>query len=219
MKGIFRKLLLLITAGLFFVSAAGCQAAGKTGSETLYRQGLEVISLMDTLAADETYISLIAAGGAVREILAAKCGRKHGAPRSVYEVDVPDPLLAAMPENPIGVIGMEKWQSGRLRDYLKAEMHSVLPMHINAMGGAHVLAAANVCTAQEAFIDEKLRECVSYLYIYKNAVPAFVTFIPGKNGAAIACGTFIFNESWLKDGGIEKIFAGLHADAVKTDVR
>ncbi len=219
MKMIWKKLLLFAAALLFMLPATCCQAADKAGSKALYRQGLDVISLMDTLAADETYISLIAVDGAVREILAAKCGGRHGVPQAVYEVDVPDPLLAAMPENTIGVIGREKWQSGRLKDYLKAEMHSVLPMHINAMGGAYVLAAANACTAQEAFMDEKLRQCVSYLYIYRNGVPAFVTFIPGKDGAAIACGTFILQEEAMEDGGAEKLFAALHADAVKIDVR
>lgn len=181
-KRIFLGLLaLLLLAGL-----AGC--GGKKEGASLYSQGLKLVELMDEMAQNEGYLAVM--GGGAREwndILFEASSGDRWEPKAVYAVTM-SMNYDALP--------IQEETSDALWDRLADGIFAALPNQINAGGGVESLTATSVCAASSTFLDKNADENVMYIYVYDNAVPVAVTFLPGQDGAVSAAARYLLNEEF-----------------------
>lgn len=215
MNGIKRPLALLLA--LAFVLLAGCadgrraESSTASGSENyavdgepgqgapakaLWEHGQELVSLMGEMAGNEAYIDLYTGSEEIGELLSEAGKGDHSAPAAVYRIQLPESALGQL----LGLMGLLDELDGLsdgLRESVRAKSIASLPSRLNGMGGANILAAASVCTADKTFrSDEVSGNGLIYLYLYEDAVPAAVTFLPGEDGTASASGMFILYDGF-----------------------
>jgi len=173
---------------------AGCGQKAQAPGKSLKEQGQELVSLMGEMAASGDYVSFYTDADEMRELLSAAGEGDFSSPKAVYSIRFPDSALGGL----LSLVGMNSLDglSGELRANVKARMMSALPSQVNAMGGADVLAAASLCTASKTFLNGEVSENVIYLYVYEDAVPAAVTFLPGEDGAVSATGMLILYDGF-----------------------
>lgn len=182
-------------------SAAGEQNFSQNGEpaqdapvKSLREHGQELVSLMGEMAGSEEYVDLYTGSDEIGEILSAAGEGDFSAPTAVYRVLVPESALGQY-----GLMGADSLDgfSPELQKSLKARTVSSLPTLINSMGGANILAAASVCTANKTFRSTEVPgNGLIYLYLYENAVPAAVVFLPGEDGTVSASGMLILYDGF-----------------------
>lgn len=213
MKSMKRALALLLALALAIL--AGCSDGSRTesssavGSENyavdgepgqgapakaLWEHGQELVSLMGEMAANEAYIDLYTGSDEIGELLSEAGKGDFSAPTAVYRIQVPESVLGQYGlMEPDSLDGL----SDGLRESVKAKSVSSLPVLLNSMGGANILAASSVCTASKTFRSGEVPgNGLIYLYLYEDAVPAAVVFLPGEDGTASASGTLILYDGF-----------------------
>lgn len=180
---------------------AGCGQKAQAG-KSLKEQGQELVSLMGEMAASGDYVSFYTDADEMRELLSAAGEGDHSSPTAVYSIRFPDSALDGL----LALAGLDSLDglSQGLQASIKARVVAALPTQVNAMGGSNVLAAASLCTASKTFLSGEVSENVIYLYVYEDAVPAAVVFLPGEDGTVSATGMLILYDGF-QAGGLEKI--------------
>lgn len=166
----------------------------KTPQKTLYENGMDVINLMVEATRNENYVYIYTASEEIQEILQEIGKGDFEEPDRVFAITGNAEVFANLLElNEIE--GMSK----NLESHLNNRMFSALVNQMNARAGVDYLAAASVCTMGKTFVDESLDNNVIYMYVYKDATPVAVTFIPGEDGAVSASGCFIMSDDFLEE--------------------
>ncbi len=157
---------------------------------SLYEQGLELITLMQEMAGNDTYMSLYSSSTELQEIISVVAEGDYSAPKEVYKITIDEKLLLSLG----GEVSMDG-MSEQLQEYMCARLYASIATQLNArLGGANVLAAASICTASKTFVNSEITENMIYLYTYENAKPVVITFIPGEDNTVSASGYFILCE-------------------------
>ncbi len=192
------------------VSFVGCN--NTDGSKTLYRHGLDVISLMHEMSRSEEYLECLAApDDDVKNIISQISSGDYTKPQKVYKITFSDGILSQVFESEnINADGL----SLTLKEYLELKMRSAYASNLNARSGSNYLVATSLCAAEKTFLCNELDETVVYLYTFKNAKPAMVSFVPGEDGAVLATGYFILIDylSTNTQEDVEKLFFGVDVD-------
>lgn len=177
-------------------AADGGQPAESAPAKTLLEHGQELVALMGEMAASGAYIGLYTASTDIGDILSAAGEGDFSSPTAVCRVQFSESALGQLLEF-TGLMDDLDGLSQPLREAVRARSVSALPTMLNGMGGADVLAAASVCTAGKTFrSDEVPGNGLIYLYLYEDAVPAAVTFLPGEDGTASASGMLILYDGF-----------------------
>lgn len=205
----------LFTIGLSLALASGLCACNTNTANTepeksLYTQGLELISLMNEMTENNSYINAYTGNGEISAIIQEIGADDYSKPEAVYALTFPESTLNTLTE----LAALEN-ASEELSNSLKAKMPSVLMTQLNAMGGTTTLAATSVCTAGKTFVNHEMTENTTYLYTYADAAPIAVSFALGENHAISASGTFILYDGFTSGSAeeIESFFEEIGVDA------
>jgi hypothetical protein len=191
-----KKIMLIGLSIVLVLGVCGC-GRGNRPNKTLYKQGLEVISLMEEMASSDTYLKLYSASSDIQDIVRTVGEGDFSEPKAVYKVAISEETLLALME----MTGSEETEgmSDTLKEYVQSRIKSTFVNQINARGGATTLAAAGICTGEKTFFNDELTESVIYLYTYESAVPVAISFVVGEDGTVSATGNFILYEDFNVD--------------------
>ena len=189
----------IITIGISVVlvlGVCGC-GGGNSSNKSLYEEGLEVISLMEEMASNDTYLKIYSASSEIQDIVRNAGEGDFSEPKAIYKVAISEETLLALAE----ITGSEATEglSDTLKGYVQSRMNGAIINQVNATGGAATLAAASICTGGKTFVSDELTEDVIYLYTYESAVPVAISFAVGEDGAVSATGNFILYEGFNVD--------------------
>lgn len=179
----------VLTLAAVLVLALTLAACGRSEPEkSLFAQGEDVVDMMAELAKQDAYLDAAASSTAVRDALAGAAVGSYDALDVVYAVTVDaDALLSGAAAEDM---------SEPLAGYLRGKSCAAVINMVNAQAGTEALAAANICAAGKSFVCEGLSQSVLYIYVYRDGVPAAVSFVPGDDGAVSAAGMFILDEGF-----------------------
>lgn len=160
---------------------------------SLKDKGLEIIGLMDELAADKEYRKAMLTGDSARMKKMLKKAVHKKKPGEIYQVTFQS-------ENSLFQI-MEKGgiSSSKMTEQ---EKEVFFQRSIGALAGrfqggsAEALALSAVYQVEKCFVSDELKEDMVYFYIYKDACPVAVAFLKGEDGAVLAKAQYIFDESF-----------------------
>lgn len=192
---------------------AGCGVQEeKTQAKTLREQGEELTVLLDEMVHNDSYIEAFTGSGEIKEVAEHAAEGDRSELTAVYELTFAEEYFTELLDGAelIDTIDM----SDELKENFKQRMLSSLLTQLNAREGTAKLAASAVCTVSESFVNKELQADTIYVYIYKNAQPATVTFLKGNDGAVQGTACFLMNED-LKGAGKEKLeeyFSELQAE-------
>ncbi len=209
MKQMKSAVCLLLAAALAALPACGAGTeSGRTGDKSLYERGLDMIALMQEMAASDEYIALMSSSEEFKDVLSTAAQGDVSHPQAVYRIKVLGNSFFDLAGADIDGL------SEALRDNLESKLNAAIFTQINAQGGSMALAAASICTVGATFVSDELTEDVVYLYTFEDAAPAAVTFGKGEGGAVSATGMFI-----LYDGFRPKDEADLRQMLVGIDIQ
>ena len=196
-----RKWLAVVLSVVMMMSVAACGSGEQTTSgNSLYEQGLSVVSLMAEMTRSEEYVQLYTGSSEILEIVQGIGTGDYGTPKAVYALTVSDETLLGMAElNNVNL-------SEKLKSSLKSRVLGSLITRINGMSGVSNLAASSVCTMGKTFVNKDVTENQIYIYTYENAKPVAVTFTMGEAGSVSASGTFVLYDEFTC-GSAEEIKA------------
>lgn len=206
-----KALLLTVLMSALLLSACGNQK-GNAKTQSLYEQGLEVVSLMSEMTRSEEYIDLFIGNNELKSVIQSISAGDYTEPIAVYAISVTDDNLAALSEL-FGVSNV----SEKLEAYLTDRVFTTLMTQSNSRSGAENLAAASVCAAQKTFVNEDADKNVIYLYTYEDAVPVAVTFVVGEDSSVSANGTFIMYDEFTC-GSVDEIRSFFYFEVEVTEV-
>ena len=191
--------------GILTALLAGCG----TKAPDLYEKGIEVITLMQEMAENETYLDACTASPEIRGALQGVGHRNPAEPTGVWEITIPEAKLPGME----GVGEM----SPELKQYMRNRAYGTLASQINAMGGVQALAASNLCTGSVSFLNPGFQGNTLYLYLYENAAPVLVAFSAENDGIVGAAGTFLLNPDFAPENGedVQTFFGELGAQVTE----
>ncbi len=212
MKKLRKTIFIVSVLGMILLFGACDNARKNSSDKSLYKHGLELISLLEEMAESEAYLEMyINTSSDVYEIISTAAKGDFTEPKAVYQIAISDDMLLKL----LGyaVTDMDGL-SDTLKEYVKSRVHNSIVSIINSTGGTDMVAASSICTAGKTFVSDEQVGNVIYLYTYEDAVPVIITFKEGENGAVSASGNFIFCEDFMTDTKqkIEQFFAELEID-------
>lgn len=179
-------------------ACGGSQAKEKQGN-SLYEQGLGMVSKMAEMTQSETYISLYTDNQQVAEVVQEIGKGDFSEPETVYSIAIPEESLAALLE-----AGELEDIPTELSDVVMDKLLGSWITYINGRSGSVSLVASSVCSMEKTFVNKAVTENAIYIYTYEDATPIGITFIAGENGAISAKGFFIMNEEFTSES-VEEI--------------
>ncbi len=192
-----KKMITLMLALCLVLTMAAC---GKSAAsdKTFKEHGLELISMMEEMAANEGYVEMYTGNTDMKEIVSKVVDGHYSKPKTVYCITFPEETLAAMAE-------LESMGTMRapLKDYVLARTHAALVTQINAYGGAEVLAASTIITAGKTFVFDGFDGNVIYLYTFEEGLPAFVSFTSGEDNTVSATANFVLYDGFKADSATD----------------
>ena len=152
-------------------------SAEETESKSLYRHGLDVISLMSEMTESEKYVELYTGDSDIKAVIEEIGSMDYSQAEKVYEITISDEILSAMAQTQ----SLEN-TSDELQKVLKTRVLASFMTQMNGMAGVEKLAASSVCTMGKTFVtDEKSETAVIYIYTFSDAYPVSVTFVSGED--------------------------------------
>ena len=192
-----KRALCAALAALMLLALAGCGresgGSGKKERGSSYARGLRLCEVVGEIADSEAYGELIGGSnldylGTYLELIGA--GR-YSEPRKLYALTLP-PTDEALEDLAYNEKEREEVHealrdvSDDLMEELDRQMAVALGNRVNATFGSAVLAAANLCTAGDTYVDWDVEEPAVWLYVFRRGYPILVTFFPGRDGAVTA---------------------------------
>ena len=207
MKG---KTLQLLTLLLSMVLWSGCAVSTMAGNDVLYEKGLEVVKKMDSMAESKEYIRFMAALPEIENTLEDIGSGDYSVPRAVYQVIITPAEIDMLLESVGGDLSQ---LSEELLLEIRNRMVASIPSRINGLAGVSSLAATTAVAAQDNFIEDTQPSYALYFYLYDEAYPAAVSFVPGGENIVTANGYFIINEDLTEVTSEEKFVEWLRETA------
>ena len=199
----FKKHIILFFSLFIMINCSLCFAKDKNteSDNLLYQHGLSMISVMDEMAANKTWISAFSKTDVFQNIISDMSKIEHEKVKSVYKIteDINYYLI-----EPIEV----KKLSEELRIYLLNILQNSVITDINAFGGADNLFASSICSYEKTFISRETKESVIFLYTFEKAVPVIISFVVGDNNTVSATASFILTKDFDIDNiqDVQKYF-------------
>lgn len=192
---------LLVFVMLYSLTACSSEAKEEKKAEdvqmSLYEHGLDIIELMVEVSRSEEYVELFGGPNEIQEELLEIGEGDYEEPKEVYAVEGTADSIMKLAELE-DAVNLESLSVG-LEKNLENRVAGAVVTQLNALEGTRAIVATSICTISETFVEEGLDENVIYIYIYKDAVPAAVTFIKGEDGSVLATGNFIMYEEFIED--------------------
>lgn len=166
-----------------------------SNSETLYRQGLDVVSLMSEMAGNDDFGQMAGSNEIENVVENIRCG-DYSKPSAVYRINMSDGIL----EQIISISGVNSEDFTReLKEYMQKRMKKSMASMINANYGASAVAASAIYHADKIFVYNEGEKDEIYIYTYDTGYPVMVTFTAGEEGAFLADGSFILDDEFEAD--------------------
>lgn len=160
------------------------EAAGESGDISLYDRGLGLIESMNSLAGDDNYRKMIGMSQECESIINDITAMDYTTLKQVYRVtNIDDIMNFTMYMSGVD----DSTFKGESKDYIKSRYaDSVGNVLMSSKSGVMALATSSIFTRQEFFVDKSVTEPLLYVYIYEDAYPVLVSYIPGLDGAVSA---------------------------------
>lgn len=198
-KGKIRKGICLI-CGCIVLSA--CTIEKEEDSAILYKKGLEVIQKMDQMAECKEYIELVASVSQLEDMIEEIGEKDYTKPDAVYQITISEEAMQT-------VLSLASETDLKLPEEILPDMYrrflAAVPASLNSMEGTAALAVTSMLMTDTDFLYKDLTERTMYLYLYQNAYPVIVLFLPMDQGIVRAQGQFILNERFVWDLSEETI--------------
>lgn len=205
MKRFFKLLVVVVLLLAIFTSCRG-------SSKSLVQYGKEVIFLMSEMIENDSYLSLYTVYDKEDEQIKKLRQEDFSKVTAVYD-------LALSAEWFFDGALNKKNFSENLYNHLSSSAYTALSTMINQAQGVDIVSVAAIFTASKTFDMDGMTENKLYLYLFKNATPILVAFIPGEDGSFRANGSLLFADEAISDNvnAVKAFFqsAGVTLSAVK----
>lgn len=160
----------------------------KTDSDMLYNKGLEMVSLLDEMAASEEYRTLFTPDQ-LNHIFEELVKGDYENCIAVYQVSISDTQLLSF----LTLSGLEPdaFSDNLLSQITQKSYSSFFSQLVARQSGAEALAVSGILACGSLFVYEDLKECTMYIYEYTDSYPVVVYFYPGEDGAVLATANYI----------------------------
>lgn len=194
----FKKYIILFFSLFIMINCSLCFAKDKNteSDNLLYQHGLSMISVMDEMAANKTWISAFSKTDVFQNIISDMSKIEHKKVKSVYKINITEDINYYLIE-PIEV----KKLSEELRRYLLNILQDSVITDVSAFGGDDILFASSICSYEKNFVSRETKENVIFLYTFEKAVPVLISFVVGDNNTVSATASFIL----AKDFNIDNV--------------
>lgn len=197
----FKLLILLLIIVLDIIVVKLILNSDKGGKDnasdrmSLYDRGLDMISSMNALAGDDNYRKMIGMPQEVESIINDILAMDYSEPKQVYKVTNLDDIMNLT----MYMSGVdENTFEGETKDYVKRKFAgTICNVIMGKSSGAMALAASSCFARQDIFVDSTVTEGTLYIYVYENAYPVFVSFMPGEDGAVLSNCSYLILDSMI----------------------
>lgn len=185
-----RKLFtILLVCSLLMTLFASC----KSNADVFISYGEDVISLMAEMLENEEYASMYGLSDRYNETLDKLRQGDYSEFSSVYELSIPEEeLIEKLDIN-------EKDFSKDLYQYLCASSYGSFASRVNMEANVEAISVSSAFAAQKIFVDQKVDENKTYLFVFEKGCPIVVSFITEDDGAFRVAGQFIINDRFVTD--------------------
>lgn len=201
----FKKHIILFFSLFIMINCSLCFAKDKNteSDNLLYQKGLSMISVMDEMAANKTWISAFSKTDVFQNIISDMSKIEHKKVKSVYKINITEDINYYLIE-PIEV----KKLSEELRIYLLNILQDSVITDVSAFGGDDILFASSICSYEKTFVSRETKENVIFLYTFEKAVPVLISFVVGDNNTVSATASFILTKDFNIDNvqDVQKYF-------------
>ena len=205
MKRFFKLLVVVVLLLAIFTSCRG-------SSKSLVQYGKEVISLMDEMIENDTYLSLYTVYDKEDEQIKKLRQEDFSKVTAIYDLALSAEWFFD------GALNKNNF-SENLYNYLSSSAYTALSTMINQAQGVDVVSVAAIFTASKTFDMDGMTKNKLYLYLFEDATPILVAFIPGEDGSFRANGSLLFADEAISDNvnAVKAFFqsAGVTLSAVK----
>ncbi len=159
----------------------------KTDSDMLYNKGLEMVSLLNEMAASEEYRTLYSTAELDNIVTELTNGTYENC-IAVYQVNISDTQL----QNYLKLAGLEMdgLSDNLLSQITKRAYGGIITQLIAKQSGVNAIAVTSIVSSSSMFVYEELKEPTMYIYEYDDRYPVVVSFYPGDDGAVSAGASF-----------------------------
>lgn len=159
---------------------------------SLKSKSIELAQEIDMLASNSVYIDSFSAGTEINSIIDAIASQDYTNPTDVYKFSRIDSSFNTITE----YIGIEvpEFDNDRLNTLHKEKLIQSLPMQINAMSGANMIAGTSLITTEDIFLYSDLTETEAYLLLYDGDYNIVVIFTPQGEGIVKASASVVTHE-------------------------
>lgn len=200
-KNNFKLLIILLIIVLDIIVVKLILNSDKGGKDnasdrmSLYDRGLDMISSMNAMAGDDNYRKMIGMPQEVESIINDILAMDYSEPKQVYRVTNLDDIMNLT----MYMSGVdENTFEGETKDYVKRKFAgTICNVIMGKSSGAMALAASSCFARQDIFVDSTVTEGTLYIYVYENAYPVFVSFMPGEDGAVLANSSYMILDSMI----------------------
>lgn len=195
---------LVVCCAALLLSACANTSGSMFVHNSLYDQGLSIITLMSEMVKSPEYGKMYSQNETLIAQLETAGQGDYTKPKAVYQVTVSEDLIKTMTQFML----MDEL-SPALKEYVYQRMRGMLATQLNQDGGAEALAASSITMAQKTFVCDTLDQTgTSYLYTYETGFPILISFTPGEDHTVLASGSFIFSKNFAQatEEELEKLF-------------
>lgn len=189
-------------------------AARRSTDKELYKMGLELISVMDEMLNDETYLELMGSSRYMEDALEKANTRDYDYPVAVYAISMPE--ITVLLEEVYG-FDRETWDSmsSNLRTQVENRFSfAMLASQINGLRGTDEIAFSTICTAVDYNKKLNVKEDITFLYIFEEGIPIAVSF--SERGSIQ--GQFLFLEDVETLSDVREAFEDVGCSVKKVDI-
>lgn len=160
----------------------------KTDSDMLYNKGLEMVSLLNEMAASEEYRTLFTPDN-LNHIFEELVKGDYENCIAVYQVNISDTQILSF----LTLSGLEPnaFSDNLLSQITQKSYSSFFTQLVARQSGTEALAVSSILACSSLFVYEDLKECTMYIYEYTDSYPVVVYFYPGEDGAVLATANYI----------------------------
>jgi len=181
-----RIFVILLSLVLLLFPATSCN----TNSKSLIDHGFDVISLMAEMVENEDFKVFYNFPAAYDETIRKLRASNYSQCQGVYELTVSNNQLFDVS---VGSDAM----SERLYNYVQSSSFISFASSVNQLAGLEALAVSAAFCAQKTFVAPEEIENSCFLYVFENAYPITVFFLPGEDNTVRAIGYFILHNGLL----------------------
>lgn len=151
---------------------------------TLEDRAIELAMKMDMLAGDEIYFDSLTAIDEVNYIIQSIASQDYSNPTDIYKLSGIDKSYKTV----MNYIGspVPTFENQAVEQIYKERVIASLPLQINSMSGANMIAGTSLLAIDDVFLYDNLTESEVYLLLYDGDYHVTVLFTPKGEGIVTA---------------------------------